>query len=129
VDVLSGIERILAAVDPAEYLSAQDAALEGLALEYAPLWHIALTHNSPQVRQEALQLVSLAHADGHRELLERAFAEDSDPDVRECAKALVFRSVLRDNVVASGKLSSDKFAQYVRDVREGAARAAFAARE
>lgn len=119
--VLRALKAILEASDAASYLAAQDRLVPELRLAYAGLCDVARSHGSADIRWEALQMVSLLRAPDHRLVLEAAMREDAETAVREGAKALVFRSVVREKVVESGKLTPEKLAAYDEDVRRQAA--------
>ena len=123
--ITEAIETILAADDAQRYLAAQDAALEHAREQYAQLCELARHDQRVAVRWEALQLISLLQSPDHRQVLEAALKEDSDSDVRDCAKALVFRSVVSENVRKSGKLTDAAMLAYEMDVRSQAAQGLF----
>ena len=118
------IERI-AASDVDAYLSAQDQAAALAGSDYASLGKVACQHEDPYFRWEALHVIYLVAAADHRALFERALRDDPSESVRDCAKALLFRSLVRDEVMASGKLNAAGLEAYTRSIREQTARLLF----
>ena len=123
--ITRAIETVLAAEDAPTYLAAQDGAIGQARAQYDRLREVARNDERAAVRWEALQLVSLVQAPDHRQVLEAALQEDEDPGVRECAKALVFRSIVTENIRQSGKLNAEGMRAYETDVRFQAARRLF----
>jgi hypothetical protein len=119
------LDRLACCEDPVTYLTTQDGTADLARREYSQLLRAAREHASPDIRQEALQIISLLGEAGHREVLTERFETDSDPHVRELAKALLFRALIAESVRASGKLDVSKYEAYQRDVRELAARLLF----
>jgi len=111
--------------EPDRYLASQDRSIDLARREYHQLLQIAQGHESVEMRFEAAQLISLLSEADHREELLIIEQEDPDPSIRDLARALRFRSIVAEKVLASGKLDAAGFESYQREVREQAARRLF----
>jgi hypothetical protein len=116
------LEELASCIEATAYLAAQDRAAAATRERYKELVDAAYDAANPQHRREALHLIALLDRDGCQTVLRDSWLADPDSTVRECAKALLYRVIVRDNVRASAKLDEPGFADYLRSVREQSAR-------
>jgi hypothetical protein len=116
------LEELASCIEATAYLAAQDRVAAAARERYEELVDAAYDAADPKHRCEALHLIAHLDREGCQTVLRDSWLADPDSTVRACAKALLYRVIVRDNVRASDKLDEAGFAAYLRSVREQSAR-------